>query len=129
MYVIIFLIGITCLIYYKEVTDRYTFDIPKTGDNINVLYSKLKKASTFNLHTIKWRQTFISSTLILLMTFSIVHLRLPTYSEITITFFCSYIVIYNMQQLYTDKISKPASKIVNKCIRAIKQKHFYLSTS
>ena len=111
--IILFLIAFALLAYYREKTEQpnsFKQGYPNKEDTELQLYRKIKYCMEANIKTIKWRRSYISAILVVILLFSIVHFRIPETKELILYVFIIYIVYYMMWHNYTEITSISAAK-------------------
>lgn len=127
---IIILAVIILLLFYaisKEIKDTenyYKINIPKSTDNITILYKKLLGCVSAELKTVKWRKSFINAFVCLILVCVLIKQGFPTIREIFLYLIIIYTVYYmqwvNHNRMFSSKTEEIAKKII-KNIQKVKR--------
>ena len=103
-----------------EQKNSYIAGEAKEKDSINSSLRKIRYCATFDLRTVKWRRSIISATIVTILLFLLLWMRLPSPSEIIIHILVITAVFSAMWDNFNIITSQDAAKHVDSNIQHIK---------
>lgn len=122
MYIIVFFFVLFAVKFEKnDYANAYDLSKPKKSDNPKRILKKIRIATSYDNHTIKWRRIYVSSVFSTVLIFLIIYQRIPSQKELLLYIAIIYVVFAFQWSNYTSVISSQVSSYVNTHLKNLKK--------